>query len=126
MKSLKQKYTINASIIKVWDGLVNPKTIDKWGGGKAKMSEKLSSFSLWGGEIHGKNIQVKKPSKLIQEWFANNFKEPSIVTFTLKREKTKTIVILEHKNIPDSEFNEIKQGWKDYYMIPLKKLVEKE
>ena len=59
MKIIKKNYVVNASIEKVWDALVNPSTINKWGGGPAKMSAvSASEFELWGGDIYGKNTKV--------------------------------------------------------------------
>lgn len=48
-----------APLEKVWQALVDPKVIDMWGAGKAKMSDKESdTFTLWDGEVHGKNLEV--------------------------------------------------------------------
>lgn len=61
MKIIKKTYTINAPIEKVWDALVNPSTINKWGGGPSKMSSAKSfEFELWGGDIYGTNTKVVK------------------------------------------------------------------
>jgi uncharacterized protein YndB with AHSA1/START domain len=40
MKTLKQTYLIDVSVEEVWRALVDPKIIDKWGGGPAKMEGK--------------------------------------------------------------------------------------
>lgn len=125
MKTIQQSYVINASIEKVWQALVDPKIINQWGGGEAKMSEEEEAeFSLWGGEIHGKNVEVIKQRKLVQDWKEDDWKEYSRVTFNLSEEKDKTKVELIHENIPDKEAKEIGDGWKSYYMNPLKDLVE--
>lgn len=125
MKHITQIYHIKAPIEKVWDALVDPKIINKWGGGPAKMSEKLGAFSLWGGDIHGKNTKVISEKELGQDWFGGNWDEPSVVRFSLSQKDGITTVILDHKNIPDEEVKDITEGWKDYYMGPLKKLIEK-
>lgn len=126
MKTIKQKYVIKASIAKVWQALVDPKLIDDWGAGSAKMSDQEGfEFKLWGGDIYGKNIKVIPESLLIQEWTAGNWENPSQVTFSLKADKGKTVVDLLHENIPDKEVSEIDSGWDSYYMGPLKEYVEK-
>ena len=125
MKSIKQTYEINASVDKVWDALVNPKTIDKWGGGPAKMNDQEGfEFEFWGGDIYGKNKEVIKNKKLVQDWFSGKWEKPSIVTFLLESLEDNIKVELIHTDIPDEEADDIEQGWKDYYMIPLKQLVE--
>lgn len=125
MRSLKQIYLIDASVEKVWDALVNPKTIARWGAGPAKMSpDKGFEFSLWGGDVFGKNKEVIENKKLAQEWFGGNWDKPSLVVFDLKTKNNKTEVILTQKDIPDDEFKDIKEGWKEYYMNPLKEIAE--
>jgi uncharacterized protein YndB with AHSA1/START domain len=122
MMSFNKTYTIHASVHDVWQALTDPKTIAKWGGGPATMSPVAGTkFSLWGGDIHGTNTKVIPEKKLVQDWYSGDWKEPSVVTFELSGNTT---VKLTHTNIPDSEFTSIKSGWNDYYMIPLKKLVE--
>lgn len=125
MKSIKQTYKINAPVDKVWDALVNPSVIEKWGGGPAEMNDQEGSeFKLWGGDIYGKNIKVIKNKKLVQEWIEGDWDKPSIVSFNLSESDGKTTVELVHTDIPDNQAKDIEEGWKDYYMIPLKELVE--
>lgn len=125
MKTIKQTYLIKASIDKVWQALVDPKIIDGWGGGPSKMSEEEEfKFSLWGGDIYGKNIKVIKGKQLVQEWVSGDWEQPSIVTFKLSEKKGKTNVELVHENIPDDEAKNIDDGWKRYYLGPLKKILE--
>ncbi|MBI5613657.1 SRPBCC domain-containing protein [Candidatus Gottesmanbacteria bacterium] len=126
MKSIQKSYTLNTSLTRVWDALVNPQTIDLWGGGPAKMSEKEGSeFSLWSGDIHGKNVLVKPEKELVQEWYSGTWEKPSIVKISLLRDKGQTIVELDHVDIPDEEAKEIDKGWDEYYFGPIKELVEK-
>lgn len=126
MKIIKQKYTINSTPQKVWDALTNPKIIEKWSGAKAVMTDKEGTkFKLWDNEIFGTNIKVTPIKKLVQEWYTDTMIKPSLLTFNIKRQGNKTIVELIHENVPEDEFDDIKSGWKDYYMNPLKKLVEK-
>lgn len=126
MKTIKQIYKINASVADVWKALVDPEVIDKWGGGPARMDDKVGTrFSLWGGEIHGKNIKVVKNKELVQEWFGGKWDKPSKVTFTLIMKNNVTEVNLLHEDVPDEEAKSITDGWKTYYLGPLKKLLEK-
>ena len=129
MKYIEQRYLIKAKPEKVWDALVNPKTIEKWGGGSAKMQGKVGfEFSLWGGDIYGKNLEVENPptgaKKLVQEWYGGEWELPSIVTFKLNTSNGYTEVILQHKDVPKDEVKSIAEGWRDYYLGPLKKLLE--
>lgn len=125
MKTIKQTYTINASVENVWKALIDPKIIDKWGGGPAKMDDKVGTkFSLWGGEIYGKNIKVSENKELKQEWFEGKWDKPSKVTFSLKEKGNKTEIKLLHEDVPDDEADDIDEGWKTYYLGPIKELLE--
>ncbi|MCL5435124.1 MAG: SRPBCC domain-containing protein [Patescibacteria group bacterium] len=125
MKTIIQDYRINASIEKVWEALVNPRNINNWGGGPAKMDDKEGTkFSLWGGDIHGTNIEVERFKKLVQEWYGGKWEEPSIVTFKLQKLGNSTKLSLLHENVPDNEYDDIDKGWKEYYLGPLKEYAE--
>ncbi len=125
MKNIKQKYQIIAPVEKVWQALVDPKIIEKWGGGPAHMDSKVGTkFKLWGGDIHGTNLEVSENKKLVQDWFGGDWEKPSKVIFNLKASGGKTEVELIHEDIPDEEVKDIEQGWKDYYMVPIKELLE--
>ena len=127
MKSVVQDYLINASIEKVWEALISVHEIESWGGGPAKMDDKEGTkFSLWGGEIYGTNIEVEKFKKLVQEWFSGKWKEPSIVTFKLERNGHATKLKLLHENVPDDELEDIDDGWRQYYLGPLKNYLEQK
>ncbi len=130
MKTVRQRYHIKAPIEMVWEVLTDPKHIDKWGGGPAKMDGKVGTkFSLWGGSIWGKNTKVVPGKKLVQDWYSDSeekkWEEPSIVTLELTMEKEGTKLELIHENIPDEDAKNIDEGWKDYYLGPLKEYVEK-
>lgn len=126
MKTIKQTYHIKSPIKEVWRALVDPKYIDDWGAGPCEMSDKVGfEFSLWGGEIYGKNIEVVKGKLLIQEWFGGKWDKPSIATFVLSSKDGQTTIDFTNTDIPDAEFSDIEQGWKDYYLGPLKDYLEK-
>lgn len=110
---------------RVWRALVEPKEIEKWGGGPAKMDDKKGTkFKLWGGDIYGKNTKVIKNKELTQDWIQKGWKKPSQVTFKLTKKGNKTELILIHKNVPEDEVEDVADGWKKYYLGPLKSYLE--
>ena len=93
---IKQTYRIQAPIAEVWKAYVDPKYIDRWGGGSAKMDDRVGTkFSLWGGSIWGTNTKVIKEKKLVQEWYSESehgkWGQPSLVTFTLHKKKVQCV-----------------------------------
>jgi uncharacterized protein YndB with AHSA1/START domain len=133
MKTIKQMYVIEAPVAKVWQALVDPEMINKWGGGPAKMSDEVGfEFELWNGDIWGKNVKVIKEKRLVQEWYAAKWEEPSTLILTMIEKdgsagsgQVSTLVGLVHENVPDEGAEDIENGWRNYYMIPLKNFVEK-
>lgn len=126
MKTIRQTYEISASVKSVWQALVDPKIIEKWGGGPANMDSKVGTkFSLWGGDIYGKNVKVSENKELVQEWLGGDWENPSKVTFILKEKGGKIELNLLHEDVPDEEEKDIDEGWKKYYLGPLKELLEK-
>ena len=126
MKIIKQTYFIKAPIERVWQALVDPKEIEGWGAAPAKMDDKIGTqFSLWGGDIYGKNIELKAPTKLKQEWYGGSWPKPSIVTFTLTPEKTGTRLDLIHEDVPDEEVDDFADGWESYYCGAIKEYLER-
>jgi activator of HSP90 ATPase len=127
MKVIKQRYRILAKPQKVWDALVNPKTIEQWGGGPAVMSTDVGfDFSLWGGDVYGKNKEVQREKKLVQEWYRGEWDHPSTVTFEIHADAHCTEIILEQKDVPEDEIEDIDTDWRESYLGPLKRLVERK
>lgn len=125
MKVIQQTYHIKAPISKVWQALVDPKIIEKWTGTKAKMDDQVGTeFSLWDGDMHGTNTEVVPNKKLAQDWYGGDWKKPSKVVFTLTEKDGMTTVGLGHWDLPDGEFANFAQGWKDYYLGAIKELLE--
>jgi len=117
MKTFQKTFKINAEPSDVYSALTNPYTIELWSGYPAVMSEEPGSeFSLWEGDITGKNLEFVKNRKLVQEWYFGEQDEKSIVTISIKADGENSEVTVEHTNIPDSDFEGIAEGWREYYI----------
>jgi activator of HSP90 ATPase len=117
MKTFKKTFKINAEPSDVYAAITNPFTIELWSGYPAQMStEPESEFSLWEGDITGKNIEFVQDKKVVQEWYFGDQSEKSIVTITISPDRENSVVTVEQSNIPDEEFNEIAEGWREYYI----------
>ncbi len=120
MKDFKKYYFIPASPDEVYLGLTTPTTIHLWTGEPAEMSDEPGSeFSLWEGSIVGRNLEFIKGEKIVQQWYFGDQEEASIVTFLLHPHKNGTSVELWHNNIPDDDYDDIVEGWKDVYFASL-------
>ncbi len=117
MKTFKKTFRINAEPSDVYSAITNPYTIELWSGYPAEMStEPGSEFSLWEGDITGKNLEFVQDKKVKQEWYFGDQAEESIVTISIFPNKENSSVTVEHTNIPDDEFDDIAEGWREYYI----------
>lgn len=116
MKDFKKYYIINAAPELLYLALTNPVIIKLWTGEEAEMSAvEGSEFSLWDGNICGKNLAFEENKKIVQEWYFGEQAEPSLVTILLHEHKQGTSVELRHTNIPDEDYNDIVEGWNEEY-----------
>ena len=125
MKDFKKYYLIPATPADIYRALTNPLTIRLWTGDPAEMStEPGSEFSLWDGSISGKNLAFEEGRKIVQQWYFGDQPEDSIVTIILHAHKQGTSVELKHTNIPDSEYDDMVEGWNDSYFGSLQEFYE--
>ncbi len=108
---------LSATPEEVFAALTNPATIQLWSGDPAIMStEPGSEFSLWEGNIEGKNLEFEKDKKIVQQWYFGEQEEASIVTIKLFADRNKTSLELKHTNIPDGDYQNIVDGWNNVYL----------
>lgn len=118
MKTFKKYYELGATPDQVYLALTNPATIHLWTGAPAEMStEPGSEFSLWDGDICGKNLEFAENKKIVQQWYFDGVTDESIVTIKLHEGKRSgsTSVELIHVNIPDDDYDDLTEGWNNYY-----------
>ena len=126
MKELRKYYRIKGTPDEIYAALINPFSISLWTGGEAKMEEQAGTeFSLFDGDIEGKNLEFVKDSKIVQEWYFGDQEEKSIVTIILRADKLYTKIELHHTNIPDEAYEDMIHGWDAYYFGGLKEFFEK-
>ena len=126
MKEIRKYFRIKGSPEEIYAALVNPFSITLWTGAEAIMKEEEGSeFSIFGGDITGKNLHFEKNHKIVQEWDFGEQDEPSIVTITLRPDRHYTKIELHHTNIPEDAYEDMEQGWSTYYFGGLKEFFEK-
>jgi activator of HSP90 ATPase len=116
MKTYKKTFRIKASPSDVYAALTNPYTIELWSGYPAQMSsEPGSEFSLWDGDITGRNLEFIQDKKVVQEWYFGDQTERSVVIITISADRENSLVTVEQTNIPDDDFSSISEGWSENY-----------
>lgn len=119
------KLVIAADPEEVFAALTNPFQIEIWSGYPADMKAEAGYvFSLWEGDITGVNLEVVPNRRLVQEWFFGEREEQSLVEIRLKKEGGKTLLELKHSHIPAEAYEEITEGWREYYLGSMKEMLE--
>lgn len=81
------------------------------------------SFTLFGGYITGRHLEMLPNERLVQAWRAGSFKPGgfSIAAFSLTAEGGKTKLNFEHRGFPDGNGVSLAHGWYVHYWEPLAK-----
>ncbi|MFI5205042.1 MAG: SRPBCC domain-containing protein [Flavobacteriales bacterium] len=129
--TFKQELTVNLPAQTIYDMYMDSKKHSKLISSPAVIGKKVgAAFKVYDGYAFGKNLELVPGKKIVQTWRAKEDKWPegldSIVEFTFKSlGKNKTKITLKHKNVPTVLATNFKNGWKDFYWTPLKKMTFK-
>jgi len=127
--TITQKVTISAHPKEVFNAILNPKKHSEFTESKATGKEVVGAkFTAWDGYITGRNIEIEKNKRIVQEWSTIDWPDkypPSILEFNFKLVDGKTELTIIHSNIPKDQEEELKQGWIDFYWNPLKNYFKK-
>ena len=127
-KTVKQTATFKASPHEVYEALMDSKKHANFTGDKATISRKIGGkFSTFDGYSEGTNLELIPDSKIMQTWRASDWPEGhySKVTFSLKEIPTGTRLTFIQTEVPAKQYDDISQGWRDYYWAPMKEMLEK-
>lgn len=127
MKTFKKYILLPAPPEEVYLGLTKAQSIQLWTGAEVEFVEEVGSeFSLWEGDIVGKNLELDPGKKIVQQWYFGEENEPSIVTIKLHPDKKGTSLEFVQTNIPDEDFEEFTAGINEYYLGGLADFFELE
>jgi activator of HSP90 ATPase len=127
MKTFKKYILLPAPPEEVYLGLTKAQSIQLWTGAEVEFTDEPNTeFSLWDGDIVGKNIEFDHGKKIVQQWYFGEDNEPSIVTIKLHEDKKGTSLEFVQTNIPDEDFEEFTAGISEYYLGGLADFFEEE
>jgi activator of HSP90 ATPase len=127
--TITQKVVIRALPEEVYDAFMDAKKHSAFTGAKATSDAKVGGeFSAWDGYIAGKNLELQKGKRIVQEWVTTEWPtgySPSRLEFTFRKVKGGTEIKMVHSNVPEEQAEEYRQGWTDNYWEPLKNYFQK-
>ncbi len=127
-KTIRQSATFKAVPHDVYEALMDSKKHSKFTGDKASISRKVGGkFSAFDGYCEGVNIELVPDEKIVQTWRASDWPKGHYarVTFSLKQIDGRTRLTFTQSGVPSEQYDDISQGWRDYYWTPLKAMLEK-
>lgn len=127
LKNFTTRIKIKAEPSDVYASFTNPFTIELWSGYPATMpSVAGEEFSMLSGDIQGKILELIPDSKIVQEWYFGDQTEASIATIKIFASGANSQVDLQHTNIPEEAYDDITEGWVDYFLGGIKEFLEVE
>jgi len=124
--SLHQENEYKASPQRIYEVLLDAKQFAACTGMPAEIDSKAGgAFSLFGGLVVGRNLELIPNQRIVQAWRPTHWDASvySIVRFDLKTQPSGTVVVLDHTGFPPGEFDALDAGWYSHYWNPLKKFL---
>lgn len=117
MAGFKKYLLLPASPEEVYLAMTKAQSIRLWTGAEVDFTDEAGTeFSLWDGDIVGRNMEFEYGKKIVQQWYFGDENEPSIVTIKLHPDKKGTSLEFQQTNIPEEDFQDFTAGIQEYYL----------
>jgi activator of HSP90 ATPase len=128
--TIRQKTFVPATPDEVYDAFMDAKKHSAFTGSKATSDPKVGGkFTAWDGYISGKNIELERGKKILQEWSTTDWPDtspPSKLELTFKNTKGGTEISMIHSNVPPEQADDLAEGWVEFYWKPLEEYFTKQ
>jgi activator of HSP90 ATPase len=122
--TIHQEIDLNANPQRVYETLLSSEKFAIFSGRSADINRDVGgAFSLFGGHIIGRNVELVPNQRIVQAWRVVTWPEGaySIARFELKSQGTGTHLVLEHVGFPEGLRDHLAAGWEENYWSLLKK-----
>jgi activator of HSP90 ATPase len=127
-KPIVRTAKFNAPAKELYDIFMTPKRHAAFTGGPVTISSTPGSkFTAFGGMLIGTTISTIPGKVIVQRWRSENFHKSdldSILILTFSDEGKKGRIDLVHVNVPEQDYEGVRDGWKRYYWEPLSEYLE--
>jgi activator of HSP90 ATPase len=121
---IEQSVIVHASPEKVYEAFMDAKIHGKFTGSKAICDARVGGkFTAWDGYIFGKNLELEKGKRIVQEWKTTDWAEgygASRLELTFEMVKEGTKIVMVQLDVPEEMKDELAEGWHEFYWKPLK------
>jgi len=126
---IHQEVVIRATPARVYQALTDEKQFRRVtdlsipGASTEISSEVGGTFSLFGGVITGRHIEMVPRERLVQAWREKDWAPGlySVVRFQLNDAGSDTNLVFDHTGFPQGKAESLASGWKSHYWEPLQK-----
>lgn len=140
-EAIHQEKTFPASPKHVYDVLTDSKLFDgivELSGAKKEMPpgvpptdigpEAGGTFTLFGGVISGRNVEMTPGIRLVQAWRVSNWPPGvySIARFELVAQGEATKLVFDHTGFPQGKGTHLASGWNAHYWDPMTRFFSQE
>ena len=128
IKNIRQSVTFRVKPHEIYEVLMDANKHSRLTGSEVQIDRNVGSeFSVYGGDIQGINLDLVPDQKIVQSWRYSDWPEGhySKATFSLKEVSGSTRLTFTQAGVPEEFYDDIKQGWHDYYWGPLKEMLGK-
>jgi activator of HSP90 ATPase len=122
--TIHQEVNFNASLQRVYEALLDAKQFGAFSGRPAEINREAGgAFSLFGGHIIGRNLELIPNQRIVQAWRVVTWPEGaySIARFELKPQGAGTLLVFDHIGFPEGLHDHLAEGWEQNYWSLLKK-----
>jgi activator of HSP90 ATPase len=128
-KTLHQSYVFQAEPHDVYEALMDSKKHSEFTGAEATISRKIGGkFTTWDDYASGENVDLIVDKKIVQKWRAADWPKDhySFITFEFKKKNQGTSMDFTQTDIPEEAYEDVAQGWIDWYWEKLKEYFSKK
>lgn len=124
--SIHYEIDFKAGPARFYQTILDPKLFAAFTGLEAAIDATAGgAFTLFGGLIVGRNVELVPSQRIVQAWRPTHWDAGvySIVHFELKTRGAETALNFDHTGFPPGDFDSLDHGWHEHYWEPLKKFL---
>lgn len=118
MPNIHQEVTVGAAPARVYQALVDSTRFAEITGAPASgAATEGAAFSVFGGHITGRHIELLPGQRVVQAWRAKTWPEGcySIARFELQPQGAGTKIVFDHDGFPEDMREHLATGWQTNY-----------
>jgi activator of HSP90 ATPase len=122
--TIHQEVDFAATPHRLYEALLDTKQFSAFSGRPAEINREVGgAFSIFGGHIVGRNLELVPNQRIVQAWRVVTWPEGiySVVKFELKAQGSGTRLTLDHAGFPEDQRDHLAEGWESNYWALLKK-----